>query len=103
MVVMSTDAWEVYRVPGAPYFVLVEGTGRIAGEGSAQSWRQVASLIGTAGGDAEAARGPREERVDDELAAAGILPGDPRLHHPGIRTHVRGENPDLTRRLEGRP
>jgi hypothetical protein len=103
-VVMSTDAWQDYRVPGAPYFVLVEGTGRIAGEGSAQSWRQVASLIGTAGGDAEAARGPREERVDDELAAAGILPGDPRLHHPGIApTHVYGANPDPTRRLEGRP
>jgi hypothetical protein len=85
-VVMSSDTWEDYRVPGAPYFVLVERTGRIAGEGSAQSWRQVASLIGTARGDAEAARGPREGRVDDELAAAGILPGDPRLYHPRIST-----------------
>ncbi len=103
-VVMSTDAWQDYRVPAAPYFVLVEGTGRIAGEGSAQSWRQVASLMGTASGDAEAARGPREERVDDELAAAGILPGDPRLHQPGIGpADGRGANPDPTRRLEGRP
>ncbi|HEX9316836.1 MAG TPA: hypothetical protein VGA71_15690 [Actinomycetota bacterium] len=85
-VVMSTDAWEDYRVPGAPYFVLVDGTGRIAGEGSAQSWRQVASLMGTASGDAEAARGSREERVDDELAAAGILPGDPRLYQPNLAT-----------------
>jgi hypothetical protein len=60
--------------------------------------------MGSAGGDAEAARGPREERVDDELAAAGILPGDPRLHHPGIGPgHGRGANPDPTRRLEGRP
>jgi hypothetical protein len=87
-VVMSTDAWQDYRVPAAPYFVLVDGTGRIAGEGSAQSWSQVASLMGTANGDAEAARGPREERVDDELAAAGILPGDPRLYHPTL--HLEG-------------
>jgi len=96
-VVMSTDAWEDYRVPAAPYFVLVDGDGRIAGEGSARSWDQVASLMGTASGDAEAARGPREERIDDELAAAGILPGDPRLYHPGIASA------DSTRRLEGRP
>ena len=102
-VVMSTDAWQDYRVPGAPYFVLVDGTGRIAGEGAARSWRQVASLMGTATGDAETARGPREERVDDELAAAGILPGDPRLHYPGIgTTHGHGANPDPARRLEGR-
>jgi hypothetical protein len=45
--------------------------------------------MGTANGDAEAARGPREERVDDELAAAGILPGDPRLHHPTLRLEGR--------------
>jgi hypothetical protein len=95
-VLMSTDTWEDYRVPAAPYFVLVDGTGRIAGEGSARSWSQVASLIGTASGDAEAARGPREERVDDELAAAGILPGDPRLYHPSIASA------DSTWRLEGR-
>jgi hypothetical protein len=102
-VVMSTDTWEDYRVPAAPYFVLVDGTGRIAGEGSAQSWSQVASLMGTASGDAGAARGPREERVDDELAAAGILPGDTRLHHPSLgATPGSGASPDPTRRLEGR-
>jgi hypothetical protein len=94
-VVMSSDAWQDYRVPAAPYFVRVDGTGRIAGEGSAQSWDQVASLMGTADGDAAAARGPREERVDDELAAAGIMPGDLRLYHPSIAT------PDPARRLGG--
>lgn len=88
-VVMSTDAWQDYRVPGAPYFVLVDAAGGIAGEGSAQSWQQVASLVGTASGDAAAARGPREGRVDDELAAAGLLPGDPRLYHPAV--HPRGQ------------
>lgn len=92
-VVMSSDAWEDYRVPGAPYFVLVEGaTGRIAGEGSAQSWAQVASLVASAAGDGaghgrgpDGPRGPRESRVDAELAAAGIHPGDPRLYHPPLR------------------
>jgi hypothetical protein len=95
-VVMSTDTWQDYRVPAAPWFVLVDGAGGVAGEGSAQSWSQVASLMGTASGDAGAARGRREERVDEELAAAGILPGDPRLHYPGIAAS------DQTRRLEGR-
>src|SRR5439155_1330022 len=71
-VVMSTDAWQDYRVPAAPYFVLVEGTGRIAGEGSAQSWRQVASLMGTASGDPEAARG-----------AGRCCPRRPRPARPG--------------------
>jgi hypothetical protein len=85
-VVMSTDTWQDYRVPAAPYFVLVDGTGRVAGEGSAQSWSQVAALMGTATGDAEADRGRREDKVDDELAAAGILPGDARLYHPSIST-----------------
>jgi len=78
---MSSDAWQDYRVPGAPYFVLVDGaTGRIAGEGSAQTWHQVTSLMGSAGGDAS----PRERLVDAELGAAGILPGDPWLYHPPL-------------------
>ena len=91
-VVMSTEAWEQYGVPGSPYFVLVEGrTGRVAGEGSATAWSQVVRLVGEATADrAIAVRrhrsgedrgdGPhREARADRELAAAGILPGHPSL------------------------
>src|SRR5207249_1185681 len=37
-VVMSSDAWHDYRVPGAPYFIWVDGAGRVLGEGSSRSW-----------------------------------------------------------------
>jgi hypothetical protein len=75
-VVMSTAAWEHYDVPAAPYFVFVSGpAGRIVGEGTASNWEQVRTLVSTAVTD-----GTTRHRVDDELAGAGILPGDPRLH-----------------------
>jgi hypothetical protein len=98
-VVMSTDVWQAYDVPYAPYFVYVSGrAGRIVGEGAAASWDAVQTLIGNAVADGTtnpappidvgtrrakaAADAGREERIDRELAAAGILPGDPRLHPP---------------------
>ena len=89
-VVLSTEAWEAYDVPVAPYFTLVEGaTGRIVGEGAGTSWAQVTSLLTQALGDAPqprpARRTPstdraREARADEELLSAGIGPGDPRLY-----------------------
>jgi hypothetical protein len=81
--VMSTPAWEVYGVPGSPYFVHVDGsTGQIVGEGSASTWPQVVSLILDAA-DAEAEPGNvSRRRIDDTLDAAGIDPGHPSLH-PG--------------------
>ena len=69
-VVMSTDAWDAYAVPGSPYFVHVDH-GAVAGEGSASAWAQVASLLGDAIDDLP--------RVDSTLAAAGIGPGHPSL------------------------
>lgn len=83
-VVMSSEAWQDYKVPGSPYFIWVDGTeGRVRGEGSARSWPEVVSLMGDAAADAADAAGgrSREARVDAELAAAGLFPGDPRLHH----------------------
>ena len=96
-VVMSTEAWDAYGVPGSPYFLLVDGrAGRVAGEGSASAWEQVVRLVGEAGDDARlsAARAAgaqpegsdtgdgahREARADRELAAAGIEPGHPSLY-----------------------
>ena len=91
-VLMSTQAWREYEIPGSPHVVLVEGrTGRIRGEGTGQSWAQVAQLLVRATGEAAfIGGGPRaakpdrdaevEARVDRELMAAGILPGDPRLY-----------------------
>jgi hypothetical protein len=87
-VVMSSEAWQDYGVPGAPYFVAVDGpTGRLLGEGSARTWQEVRSLMGDAVADGLGPGGVlgahrrREQRVDDELAQAGLRPGDPRLHH----------------------
>lgn len=38
-VVMSSDAWAAYHVPGAPYFALVDGvSGSVAAEGTAADW-----------------------------------------------------------------
>jgi hypothetical protein len=91
-VVMSTDAWVDYQVPGSPFFVLVDGaTGRKVGQGVASQVGQLAELVrraehdrghGTGRGRSEGALGgpAREAAADDVLAAAGILPGDPSLY-----------------------
>jgi hypothetical protein len=91
-VVMSSQAWSDYRVPGSPYVVAVDGrTGRVRGEGTGLSWQQVAKLLAQATGDAAFLTGgpsvrkpagdaAREARVDAELLAAGILPGDASLY-----------------------
>lgn len=90
-VVMSSEAWRDYEVPVSPYFVLVDGaSGAVVGEGAATTWEQVAGLIGASAADARALQvapvgphGPmadRAARVDADLTAHGLLPGDPRLY-----------------------
>ena len=102
-VVMSTEAWIDYQVPGSPFFVLVDGsTGTKVGQGVASHVGQLAELVrraehdrGTQGGapGAVASRdsrgggagagldGPaREAAADEVLRAAGIHPGDPSLY-----------------------
>jgi hypothetical protein len=90
-VVLSSAAWRDYGVPGSPHVVYVDGrSGRIRGEGTGQSLRQVAELLARATGDAglltgdsapKSARDRQQEiSVDRELLAAGILPGDPSLY-----------------------
>jgi hypothetical protein len=94
-VVMSTEAWGDYEVPGSPFFVLVDGSsGRRIGEGVANHFHQVAELVRRAEVDArsfttgsrsrayaEGLDGPARELANDrELMAAGIMPGDPSLY-----------------------
>ncbi len=104
-VVMSSDAWERYDVPVAPYFLYVNGPeGRVAGEGAAARWDQLASLLAQALGDSAdprsstsfhrsrrqrlaAADARREARADQELMAAGIYPDHPSLH-PAPRADI---------------
>lgn len=100
-VVMSSQAWADYDVPGSPFVVAVHGpSGRVRGHGSASSLAQVEGLIGLAGGDAPVAGGAgggvvksagdreREADVDAELARSGIGPGHPSLYAPADHDHV---------------
>ena len=80
-VVMSSSAWTDYKVPGAPYFVLVDG--EVRGEGVATTWPALASLVADAIEDAatEGSAGARRaESIDATLAAAGIGPDHPSLY-----------------------
>jgi hypothetical protein len=92
-VVMSSAAWDAYSVPLTPYFVYVDGaSGLIAGEGTAEAWPQVHSLLRDALLDAHAAAegngggAARSNRVDDELRSAGIGAAHPSLYGPGDPT-----------------
>jgi hypothetical protein len=78
-VVLSSGAWADYKVPGSPYFVLVDGRlGRVRGEGTGATWEQVKNLLRQASEDADDLS--REARIDHELRAHGIDPGDPSLY-----------------------
>ena len=48
----SSTVWDAFSVPGSPYFVLVDGSGRIVGEGSAATWPAVVTLMDQAHADA---------------------------------------------------
>jgi hypothetical protein len=100
-VLMSSQAWSDYRVPGSPYFVLVDGF--IRGEGVATTWPALASLVtdaiedqqsaapagGEPGGVQPAGAGQQRVRdIDAKLAAAGIGPGHESLY-PGQRPPAR--------------
>ncbi len=109
-VVMTNDAWMSYDVPGSPYFVLVDGrSGRVQGEGTGIDWDQVKGLLtqvtddDSYAADLEASRvhkhradDERERRVDDELMAAGITPGDASLFGPPVDPDAVGDHPDDT-------
>ena len=69
-VVMSSEAWADYGVPGSPYFVMVKD-GEIRGEGVATTWDALTSLLSDA---VEEQRG-----IDERLAAVGIGPDHPSL------------------------
>ena len=95
-VVMSTEAWLDYKIPGSPFFVLVDGsTGQMIGQGVASHVGQLAELIRRAEHDRLPDRRRRRRRpsplngldgparavaADDVLQAAGIHPGDPSLY-----------------------
>jgi hypothetical protein len=90
---MSTEAWLDYKIPGSPFFVLVDGSnGQMIGQGVASHIGQLAELIRRAEHDRSPDPGRRRrplngldgparaEAADDVLQAAGIHPGDPSLY-----------------------
>lgn len=90
---MTTEAFDDYSVPIAPYFVLVDSSaGRVIGEGAAASFSQLSSLMSKALNDGGYGMGARRTRrdvlrggrrgpsADEALEAAGIGPGHPSLH-----------------------
>ncbi|HEY1652784.1 MAG TPA: hypothetical protein VGG09_12940 [Acidimicrobiales bacterium] len=94
-VVMSSEAWLDYQVPGSPFFVLVDGsTGQVVGQGVAAHVGQLLDLIQRAEHDraprhrrrrrtssGSGRNGPeREADADEVLTMAGIHPGDPSLY-----------------------
>jgi hypothetical protein len=74
-VVLSSAAWSHYGVPGAPYFVFVDG-GQIRGEGSANTWMRAMSLVENAIDDL--AEDEADAEAGDELVVVAARPDDER-------------------------
>jgi hypothetical protein len=82
-VVMSDEAWDAFRVPMTPYFVLVDASGSVLGEGSATTARQLGTLMEQSAADLDPTRlgtDGRERFTDEALERSGIEPGDPSLY-----------------------
>lgn len=68
--VMSTEAWDDYSVPVAPYFLLVDGsTNRVIGEGSAATFAQLGGMLERATSDVAEAR----RRANTALSRRDLL------------------------------
>lgn len=101
-VVMSSEAWGSFKIPGSPYFVYLE-EGRVLGEGSASNVPQLLSLmedsladsLGEPVADDEAVPTWQTSRVNAILARAGIGPDHPSLFDPRLSIDdVKGPNDD---------
>ena len=84
---MSSGAWEAFKVPATPYFALVDNTNAtVVGEGSALNWGRVGEMVSRAISDhtrpLHRSTTARMADVDEELRNAGLEAGDPRLYQP---------------------
>ena len=87
LTIMSSQAWDDFRVPFTPYFALVDTErGVVVGDGAAAGWQQLVGLVDRALGDsselASLHRSTHDRLADseEELRRAGIAPGDPELY-----------------------
>lgn len=102
-VVMSSETWQAYQVPGSPYVVHVDGpSGRVRGEGTSGSWDQLLALVDRGATETVgrfARRGRRAPRhgaprdSDEELLAIGLRPDDPSLYADQPVDEGRGSLP----------
>ena len=87
-VIMSDDAWDTFKVPLTPYFMLIDGDGRVIGEGSAGSWQHLMDLLGQSLDDSSNPMhldtDQRERFTDERLFRSGVKPGDPSLYENPI-------------------
>jgi hypothetical protein len=83
-VIMSDDAWDRFRVPMTPFFLMIDPDIRVVGEGSAAGWKQLLRLLRQSIADSQhPARMDtvgRERFTDDNLGRSGVTPDDPSLH-----------------------
>ncbi len=87
-VVMSDTAWDEFRVPLTPYFVLLSPDGEIHGEGSATNFDHLSDLFSQSIADSQPLTldtKRRAARVDDEMRRSGIEPGDGSLYDDPLR------------------
>ena len=83
VVVMSDEAWDDFRVPLTPYFMLVDSRGGIIGEGSSTNMRRLHDLLRQSAADSDPTRlgtKGRERFTDANLGSSGVEPGDPSLY-----------------------
>lgn len=82
--VLSDQTWGAFEVPGSPYFAYVDSTGRVIGEGTGTSWKQIVTLLSQARADAllrqKGGGQMRDQRDSDVLRDMGIEPGHPSLY-----------------------
>lgn len=84
--IMSSQAWDDFRIPVSPYFVLVDAaSATVVGEGAAASWEHVSQLLSQAMADAghdtsNVSTRDRADRTARHLSEAGIEPGHESLY-----------------------
>lgn len=81
--IMSDDAWDSFKVPVTPYFMLVGEDGSVLGEGSATTMERLLELFRQSAADSTPVRMTTRERerfTDHRLGQSGIEPGDRSLY-----------------------
>jgi hypothetical protein len=78
---LSSNAWTTYQVPGSPYFVYITGANAtVSGQGTGESWPQVLDLL-------------MLTREEDQLAAEEGLGSFAPAPAAGVAPSLNGDSP----------